>query len=210
MKDKSSSVFLLIGFLMGCLGVFIELYITIANRVMPLIPALIKFFSYFTILTNALVAITFIILWIKKPVPLYQKLNKAGSLTAITVYILVVGIVYNLILRPSLKVQPSGLGILSNEILHSFIPVYFLIFWLIFVDKTQLVYKEAKNWLIYPLVYLVYTFIRGAITKQYPYFFVDVSIFGFGSVLINCLILFVVFLILFYLFIWIGKLLVKK
>jgi hypothetical protein len=209
MNQKPAITFLIIGFITAWLGVFIELYVTIVNRVMPLLPAIIKFFSYFTVLTNTLVAITFTVLLFKKPLNIYHKLNRASSLTAILVYILIVGIVYNIVLRPALD-PPQGLHFIGNEIVHSFIPIYFLIFWLSFVDKATLAYRQATSWLAYPLIYIVYTFFRGEITNQYPYFFVDVVKLGYQTVFINSAILFIVFLLFFYLFIWLGKLLAKR
>jgi hypothetical protein len=209
MNNKSATAFLIIGFITAWFGVILELYLTILNRVMPLIPAIIKFFSYFTILTNILVAVTFTVLLFKKPTWLQKELNKASSFTAILVYILVVCLVYNFVLRPAM--QPlQGLKLLANEILHSFIPIYFLIFWVVFVDKSTLAYKQATSWLVYPLIYVIYIFIRGAITQQYPYFFINVNTFGYPTALLNSLILFIVFLLFFYFFIWIGKLIAKR
>ena len=81
-----------------------------------------------------------------------------------------------------------------DELLHSVIPVLFILFWVIFTPTEGLKYKQAFSWLIYPVVYMLYAVIHGAITKFYPYMFVDVTRHGYGKVLTNAsLILFAIF-----------------
>ena len=85
---------------------------------------------------------------------------------------------------------------LVDEILHSVIPVFFILFWVIFVPTEGLKYKVAFSWLIYPLVYMLYAVIHGAITKFYPYIFVDVTRHGYGKVMSNAgLIVFAIFVL---------------
>ncbi|RYY06438.1 MAG: hypothetical protein EOP43_06360 [Sphingobacteriaceae bacterium] len=64
--------------------------------------------------------------------------------------------------------------------------------------------------MIFPLVYLIYIIVRGAVTGFYPYFFVDVKTFGFGQVAINAFVLLLVFALFSSLFIFIGKKLTRK
>lgn len=49
---------------------------------------------------------------------------------------------------------------------------------------------------MYPLLWLAFTLIRGAADGFYPYPFVDVSLHGYGQVLLNCLFVAVLFLAL--------------
>jgi apolipoprotein N-acyltransferase len=104
-------------------------------------------------------------------------------LTAILVYILTVGLTYNLILRSLWK--PEGLQLLADNLLHSIIPVLYLVFWLIFVKKHTLQWNNFLPWLIYPLLYLIYVMIRGAIFGVYPYPFIDVAQIGYPKALLN-------------------------
>jgi hypothetical protein len=46
----------------------------------------------------------------------------------------------------------------------------------------------------YPLVYLVYTLIRGSVTGTYPYPFLDVCVIGYGRMLANAAVLLIAFL----------------
>ena len=136
MKEKKSTSIFIFGSLISILAVSLQLWITLNNREVSILHSLIRFFSYFTILTNSLVAIYFTCLWLfpsSKPGLFF---NKFSTTTAITVYILVVGIIYNLLLRNIWTV--SGWGKVADELLHSFIPVYFLIYWIFFTEKEKL------------------------------------------------------------------------
>ena len=93
---------------------------------MPFLLALGKFFSYFTILTNLLVAICFTYLYFNKKSKIKTWFSSPKTLTAINVYILVVGLVYNLVLRPLREAK--GLEILADELLHAIVPLLFMIF----------------------------------------------------------------------------------
>ena len=152
-------------------------------------------------------AICFTYLYFNKKSEFKTWFSNPKTLTAINVYILVVGLVYNLVLRPLREAK--GLEILADELLHAVVPLLFMIFWIFFVEKSRLNWKDAYAWLIYPFVYLVYSLIRGSIIKQYPYFFIDANILKPMEILINCLMLFIAFLILSWLFIGIGKLISK-
>ena len=204
---KSAKLYCLFSALIGWFAIILQAYFIILNRTMPLLPALIKFFSYFTILTNLLVAICFTYLYFNKESRIKTWFSKAKTLKAINVYILVVGLIYNLVLRPLREAK--GLEILADELLHAVVPLLFIIFWVFFVEKSRLKWKDAFAWLIYPFVYLIYSLIRGAIIKQYPYFFIDANKLNPMEILINCLMLFIVFLMLSWLFIGIGKLISK-
>jgi hypothetical protein len=80
------------------LAVILQLYLQIVNRTTAVSEALIRFFSYFTILTNIIVAVCFTALALQKG-KAFNIFNNPGRLTAVTVYILIVGLVYNLVLR---------------------------------------------------------------------------------------------------------------
>jgi len=184
-----------------------QLYLNIENRVLSLPQTIIKFASYFTILTNILVAICFTCV-------AFQPNGKWGKFflrpqvtSAITVYIFVVGLVYNTVLR--WQWSPQGLKLVVDNLLHVVTPVWFLIYWVLFVPKYSLVYKNVWAWLIYPLVYCCYILVRGAITNMYPYFFVDASKYTYGQVFLNIIMLVIVFLGLSLLLVAIGKRLSK-
>jgi len=61
----------------------------------------------------------------------------------------------------------------------------FIIFWLIFTPIEELKWKNAFPWLVYPITNMTYAIIHGAITKFYPYPFVDVNELGYNRALLN-------------------------
>jgi hypothetical protein len=88
-------------------AVLVQYYLMVENRVASIGETTIRFFSFFTILTNSLVAIYFSLITLKAEKGLWARIYQPGTLTAITVYITIVGLVYQIILRPLW--QPTGL-----------------------------------------------------------------------------------------------------
>ena len=164
-------------------AVITQFYLMIANRVVSIPETILRFFSFFTIDTNILVALCFTFIFLRGNSRTGRFLTKPATITAITIYITIVGIVYNVILRSMW--QPEGLQKVIDELLHSVIPVLFILFWLIFVPIEQLKWKNAFSFLIYPFMYLTYAVVHGAVTKFYPYLFVNVNRHGYNKVLFN-------------------------
>ena len=156
-----------------------QLYIIIRYRTASVGATIVQYFSYYTILTNIMIAWVCTVLFIRRE----DTVKRKKVLTAILVYILTVGLTYNLILRSLWK--PEGLQLLADNLLHSIIPFIYLVFWLIFVKKHTLQWSDFLPWLIYPLMYLVYVLIRGAIYGVYPYPFIDVAQIGYPKALLN-------------------------
>lgn len=203
LQSKNSKWVALIIVVLGWFALITQFYLIILNRVTTVGETIIRYFSFFTILTNLLVALSFtFLLWgPKSGIGIF--LSKPKSLTAITVYILIVGLVYNAILR--FLWEPKGLQLIVDEILHTVIPVLCVFFWWKYVNPKKLKWKDAFPWLIYPLLYIFLILIRGDISGFYPYPFIDVNTIGYNSVLINSAILAVCFLVFSFLFIAIGK-----
>lgn len=199
MKNPLSIIFGLIAWF----AVITQYYLMIENRVASVGETTIRFFSFFTILTNSIVAIyfTFIIFKIKNG--WFAIADKPGTLTAITVYITIVGLVYQILLRHVW--QPEGLQLIVDELLHSFIPVTVIIYWYLYETKLSVAYRQIISWLIYPLIYLIYILIRGNFSNFYPYPFVNVSNLGITKVLINSILLMALFTGLSAFFIRIGR-----
>ncbi len=81
----------------GWFALIAQLYLIIRNRVTAIPETIIRYFSFFTILTNILVAVCCTILLLNKKKSLFNFFSNPKTITAITVYITVVGLVYNLI-----------------------------------------------------------------------------------------------------------------
>jgi hypothetical protein len=184
-------------------AVALQFYLIILHRTAGIIETIIRFFSYFTILTNILVAFAFTILAAGKQTGLHRFFSKPSNITAVTVYIIVVGLVYNSILR--WLWEPAGLQLYADEALHSITPLLVLLYWLINISFMRFQWKNIISWLIYPFVYLVYVLIRGAFSNFYPYPFLDVSKIGYGEALLNCVYVTFAFLFISLLLTGIGK-----
>jgi hypothetical protein len=102
---------------------------------------------------------------------------------ASAVYIAIVGAIYQLLLRHLWN--PQGLQWVADFLLHTVIPLGYVVYWLLFAPRGSLRWKNAFMWLIYPGVYLGYVLVRGALTGSYPYPFVDVTVLGYGGVLVR-------------------------
>ena len=119
-------------------------------------------------------------------------------------YITIVGLVYNIILRSLWK--PAGLQWIVDELLHSVIPLLFIVLWLFFVPKGKILWKSVLAWLLYPLFYLIFILICGPSSSFYPYPFIDVSKIGYNKMLINSAGMLLAFLVVSILFITLNRL----
>lgn len=198
MKSKLAIIFALIGWF-AVIGQYI---LMIENRVTSVLETNIRFFSFFTILTNILVALYFTLTFFYHSQP-QRRFNRPGFLTSITVYISIVGLVYQIVLRALWA--PTGFQFVVNELLHSIIPVLAIGFWYFYENSKSVKYAEIAKWMIYPLVYLVYLLIRGNFSTFYPYPFVDVTSIGIQKVLLNSGVLMVLFAAISFAFLFVGK-----
>lgn len=170
--------------------------------------AIVQLLSYFTIQNNILIALSLsvILLW---PASVWAKFFlKFETLAAMSLYITIVGLVYQLILRQ--QGTKYGLFKLADEIFHSVSPVLFILFWLFFIPKGNLQWSKAFTWLIYPLIYLIYVLIRGAVSGFYPYNFIDANLISYQQMAINAMLLLFAFLAVGTFFIAIDRFLKKE
>ncbi len=182
---------------LGWFAIIAQFVLMLNNRTTSIEETTIRFFSYFTILTNIITALFFTSqAWGKKRF-------KPGTATAITVYITVVGLVYQIVLRQLWT--PTGLQKIVDELLHSVIPVLTIVYWFRYEDRHNVSYKQIAGWLTYPLVYLAYILIRGSFSGFYPYPFISVPELGMSKVLFNAAFLCIVFVSLSFLYVFAGK-----
>ena len=184
-------------------AVLAQYYLMIENRVASISETTIRFFSFFTILTNSLVGIYFTLVIIKSRNGFASITDNPGILTAITVYITIVGLVYQIILRHLW--HPAGLQMIVDELLHTIMPIMVIIYWYLYENKSSATYKQIPKWLLYPLIYLAFILIRGNFSNFYPYPFVDVGNLGLSKVLMNSILLLALFSGLSAIFIRVGK-----
>ena len=96
----------------------------------------LRFFSFFTILTNVLAAATLLIPLVAPHSAAGRFLTRPPVRTAVTGYIIMVGVIYYLLLRD--LSQRQGWPMFFEYMLHYVTPPLFVIDWLAFVDKRAL------------------------------------------------------------------------
>jgi hypothetical protein len=153
---------------------------------------LVNFFSYFTMQSNSVAAVTLavgavLLLTRRGPDPR----GFAVLHVAIATYMVTTGIVYNGILR-SLPLDPGLSQPWSNEVLHLIVPVYMLLDRLFAPGHRPLSFRVVGVIVIYPIVWAVYTLVRAPFTLDqstgrlgwYPYPFLDPTLDanGYASV----------------------------
>ena len=169
-------------------GLIIQLYLILYSRwsiEASLLGGLMSFFSYFTVLTNTLVATVLSFeLTVRQSAARRWFLQPSVS-SAIAVSIAVVGLAYNVLLRHLW--HPEGWQRLADELMHVVTPLLFLGYWWLCVPKGLLRARNIALWAIYPLVYFAYSLLRGHELAVYPYPFIDVDKLGYPQVFINAL-----------------------
>lgn len=159
----------------------------------------LRYFSFFTILTNIMVAVTYTAI----AVGARSFLTRTKSITAVTLYILMVGIIYNTVLRNLVELQ--GVPLIVDRLLHSVIPVSLLIFWMFVVPREGLQWNYAISYLWYPVCYIIYVIILGERTGFYPYPFANVEKLGYPRAILNGVSICVGFLVAALVFIAVGR-----
>ncbi|WP_368562298.1 Pr6Pr family membrane protein [Pseudoxanthomonas sp. UTMC 1351] len=154
-------------------------------------PALgtLRYFSYFTILSNIAVVLVAIHAALARP-GFFSSLTVRGG---VTLYIAVTGGIYFFILRHLWS--PQGAQWWADTGLHYAVPLLYLMWWLSCVPHGGLSWRQVGMWLTFPALYVCWAFLRGAWVHEYPYPFIDVAQLGWSKVLMNSagmLLLFVV------------------
>jgi len=140
-----------------------------------------NYFSFFTIDSNFLAAVvlligTVLLVTRRGCDPDWFGLVRVSVVT----YMVVTGIVYNLLLR-GIEL-PQGVTVeWSNEILHVVGPAYLLLDWLFAPGRPVLPMKRIWPVLAFPIVWVIYTMLRGPLANDpvrkhdywYPYPFLD-------------------------------------
>lgn len=181
------SLFLALGFLSGTIALLLQFYIafTAPNAIWWFTP--IKLTTYFTLDSNLLLWFFYGSLLFFKDKKIGHFFAQKGVSTALLTYITFVCIVYHLLLQDVWN--PQGLQWWVGELLHWVNPLIFLLYWLIFVPKHDLSFRQIPPWLLFPTGYFCYVMILGLIGFKYPYPFLDLAKLGILKVFITGLVL---------------------
>lgn len=185
-----------VGLLLGTAGLLLQLLVSVPAMLdngysLPF--ALVKFFSYFTILTNILVVLVYAGATVRGHrwlAPFRRPLTRAVAATSIA---LVMGF-YELVLADLWK--PEGLFWVCDVTLHYVTPILYLIWFAIWNRSGTLTLSRLPSMLVYPMVYVVYIMVRGAIVLEYPYPVLDAGVLGYARVGANVVALIILYSIM--------------
>jgi hypothetical protein len=142
----------------------------------------VHYFSYFTIDSN-LIAVAVLLIgaarW-REPRSTAFDLVRGGAV----VYMSVTGIVFTLLLSNT-DVDTAIPWV--NDVVHSLMPLVIVADWLLDPPAERLTLRQGWLWLSFPVVWIVYTMLKGPIVGKYPYPFLDPANGGYGSVALYCL-----------------------
>ncbi|WP_457208267.1 Pr6Pr family membrane protein [Nocardioides sp. P5_C9_2] len=143
---------------------------------------LVRFVGYFTILSNILVAVVTWTLALGRDTDATAwRVLRLTSLVAITV----TGVVHWFLLRPILDL--SGADYVADKLLHVVVPLLAVIGWVACGPRGRVRRSDVLASLVFPIAWLAYTLVRGAVTGFYPYPFLDVEERGYAAVALACL-----------------------
>ncbi|GAA1723267.1 Pr6Pr family membrane protein [Brachybacterium phenoliresistens] len=144
------------------------------------IPSMVRFFSFFTIQSTILVAVTSLLLAMGRPLTLGLRVLRVDSLVAIVI----TAVVHWFLLRP-LGTEPGIIGVLDT-LLHVVGPALAVLAWILAGPRTAVgaprgLGLRVTAWaLVFPVLFGAWTFLHGAVTHWYPYPFIDVPTVGYG------------------------------
>lgn len=184
-----------IGFVFGAAALILQFALAIPLRLDKgdtIFGAVVFYFSFFTILTNlTLVLIYASELWPRTWLHWFRwPVTRAMMVAAIVL----VGGFYHVFLAETW--DPQGLAQVADVSLHYVTPVFYVLWWTLFMRHGPLSLSQIPQMLLPPTIYLIYAMVRGAIVGEYPYTILEANRLGYGPVAINVLLVLVALIIL--------------
>jgi hypothetical protein len=169
-------------------GVLLQLALMVSDKPpAEALAAIVRFFSFFTILSNLAVAVLLTAPVLGPTHALGRWASGAEPRVAVAVYIGVTAAIYHTLLRGLW--DPKGLQLLADILLHSVTPALYLLDWLLARGEGRARWRGAAVSLVVPTVFGLWTLVHGAVSGWYPYPFLDVTKRGLPAVLITLLVL---------------------
>jgi hypothetical protein len=146
----------------------------------PVPTGLVRFVGYFTVQSNVLVLIAAVSVALDPERDgRFWRVLRLDALLGISV----TGLVFGAALAPHL--HPTGLGWWVNVAFHYLSPLMTFTGWSAFGPRPRIDARTLAWVFVWPVAWIVYTFVRGAIVDWYPYPFLDVGEIGFVFAILN-------------------------
>jgi hypothetical protein len=158
-----------------------------------------RYFSYFTIQSNILVAVSMFLIVRDRLDTQVARVVRLASLIGITV----TGIVAAVALPPSPTYTTANL--VCDRLLHIVVPSLTFVGWVAFGPRGHVTRADVLPSLIWPVLWLAATLSLGPLVDWYPYPFLNVGAIGLGRTLVNCALVAVLFLALGTLALWADR-----
>lgn len=162
------------------------------------------FFSYFTIQSNLLGALVLSAhAWPQRFSGRRAFLRSPWMTTSAAVSLSITFIVFNVMLRGTYPLE--GIRLLADTLLHVVVPLLVVSLWWRVVPRGAVRLSDIPKIALFPLFYLLFYFVWGAVTGRYAYFFMDVATLGYTRSVMGAAAVVVLFAVL-----ALGKVFVKR
>ncbi len=129
-----------------------------------------RFFCFFTILSNIAAVAMLALLAVRPGLVSDGRVGRVRG--AITLYMAVTGVVYAVLLAPS----AADVGLTEpwvDTVVHVVAPIVVVADWLLVASHLRFSTAVLLAWLLFPLAYVTFALVHGAVTDWYPYPFLD-------------------------------------
>lgn len=167
-------------------GLALQYYLAIQGRSGgELVTASLNYLSYFTILSNLLIALCFTVPLLAPRSALGRFFDRPMVRGAALLYAGAAALAYYLLFRSLWALH--GPQRVADILLHYVTPALFALDWLFFARKGGLRMPSVLAWLVPPLIFAGISLVRGHYTGVYSHPFIDVNVLGLQRVLLHML-----------------------
>jgi hypothetical protein len=135
-----------------------------------------EYFAYFSIVTAIFAGALLLVVGVRALRNLEEGKRLEISKLSLTVAMVVVGVVYHALLSGVADDVRDGdyvWPVFPNEFIHTYAPILIVLEYLV-SQKTFNIRLRAALWVaVFPLVWLMFSVIRGSITNWWPYWFIN-------------------------------------
>ncbi len=174
----AARVFAIFGLVLGASATAISFYTNIPEQMAlgrSFFGAMFHFFSFYTNWTNILLVLIYLALFKG-----WTRFNSATTSVTGLSSIIMVMIVYHFLL--SATHHPEGIDRVTNVVMHYITPVIFTAFWITSKHSGVLNWSDLYKFVLFPMTFLAFTYVKAGITGEYPYDFLNLSLNGIAGV----------------------------